>query len=309
VRFGGSEDGTKKGKESIHLDQDRLYPSVDDAVFNIRREDNPLISLLKDGTGHIERARGLLTTRSHAPELNAHGRPRISLWPIHTVDSDDTRTVFDQTLAFSTTLRDGKDKYFFQREDHSSRHQEFYRLANRANVNLYMYLMHQIYKPVPGYGKSLAEKYGATKKAPFRPAYYRDDTEYKLDHFAIPMMMLDYIRGVNLHDGNLDTPYAPLAGDDSSSFGQIAGINLIGRDLLSDGGSGEQRDNWYKETLEPRGDGRLFTLSEAALVLYKTAEVRLTKWADGETPTFQRVSGQDGDDRVVQRIVGNQHPQ
>ncbi len=308
VRYGGTEDGTQRGHTPIELDKDRLYASVNDAVFNVRRENNPLVSLLRGGTAQIERARGFLTTRSHAPELNVHGRPRICIWPVHESDSDATRTAFDQTLAFCATLREGRDKYFFQRADHSSRHAEFYRRAQRANVNLYMYLMAQVYKDIPGYGKSLAEKYGAQRSAPFRPSYYRDDKEYKFDHFAIPLMMMDYIRGVNLHDGNVEEPYAPLDGGDSSSFGQIAGINLIGRNLESDGGTAEQDQRWFEPSLEPRGPGRLFTLSEAALVLYKTAEVRLTSWDADRGPRFQHVAGEQGDGRVVQRIVANQHP-
>ena len=83
----------------------------------------------------------MLTTRSHAPELNVHGRPRISLWPIHEDDGDATRTTYDQTLAFASTLRNGQDRYYFQRADHSSRHGEFYHRANVANVGLFMYLM------------------------------------------------------------------------------------------------------------------------------------------------------------------------
>ena len=310
VRFGGTEDGTKRATTPITLDKDRLYASVDDAIFNVDREDSALVRVLKGGRGQLNRARGVLTNRSNAPELNAHGRPRISLWPVHETDSDATRTVFDQTLAFASTLRDGEDRYFFQRADHSSRHGEFYRRADRANVDLFMYLMHQVYRDVPGYGDSLAEKYGATRPAPFKVSHYRNDTEYKLDHFAIPLMMFDYIRGVNLHDGTVERPYAPLNSGDSSSFGQIAGINLIGRNLTSDDGSSQQANRWFDETLEPRGAGRLFTLSEAALVIYKTSTVRVVSWSESSGPQFEHVAGQRrGDGEVIQRIVANQHPQ
>ena len=308
VRFGGTEDGTNDADPAIELDLDRLYASVDDAIFNVDRDDSSLVDLLADGRGQLNRARGMLTTRSHAPELNMHGRPRISLWPIHENEGEATRTTYDQTLAFASTLRQGKDRYYFQRADHSSRHGEFYRRANGANVDLFMYLMNQVYRPVPGYGDSLATKYGATRKAPFKESYYKDPKEYALDHFAIPLMMFDYIRGVNLHDGNVEEPYARLNGGDSSSFGQIAGINLIGRNLSSDNGSTQQNRNWYRETLEPRGPGRLFTLSEAAIVIYKTASVRLTSWSENSGPRFEHVAGQRGDGAVVQRIVANEHP-
>jgi len=147
---------------------------------------------------------------------------------------------------------------------------------------------------VPGYGDSFATKYGATRNAPFKESYYRDTNVYKLDHFAIPLMMFDYIRRVNLHD--------------SSLFGQIAGINLIRRNLFSDNVSLQQDRNRHRETLEPRGPGRLFTLSEAALVIHKTASGRVVSWSEGSGPRFEDVGGQQGDGNVVKRIAANEHP-
>jgi hypothetical protein len=161
---------------------------------------------------------------------------------------------------------------------------------------------------VPGYGDSLATKYGATRNAPFKESYYRNTNEYKLDHFAIPLMMFDYIRRMNLHDGNVDEPYAPLNSDYSSLFGQIAGINLIRRNLSSDNVSLQQDRNRHRETLEPRGPGRLFTLSEAALVIYKTASGRVVSWSEGSGPRFEDVGGRQGDGNVVKRIAANEHP-
>ena len=229
------------------------------------------------------------------------------MWPVHALAGEQTRSIFDETIAFCSTLRGGQDKYFLVRSDHSSRHGEFYRLAGRSNVNLFMYLMGQVYRDIPGCGKSLAAKYGAPKAGKaFKPQFYQDDTEYKLDHFAIPLMMLDYIRGINIHDGTVEVPYASLRETSSGSFGQMPGFNLVGRNLNSDNGTDQQSNGWHRETLEPRGPGRLYTLSELALVLYNTATVRLVSL--GDEPVFQHVSGQRNDGNVVRRIVSNEHP-
>ncbi len=320
VEWGGTEDGKTKGAKRLEYDKDRLYASVDDIVFNIKREDNKFIDLLPDGLERFERAKGFMTVRSQGPELNVHGRPRISLWAFHVNDSPRNRTPLDYTIEFCTSLGDrGQHKFFFQRESATSRHQEFYVRAGRSNVDLYMYLMAQVYKKVPSYGKSLAQKYGATKGAPFKPSYYKDKTEYKLDHFCIALQMFDYMRQVNIHDGNLTEPYADFRPGADNGFGQISGINLIGRDLTKDNGSSSQSSNWDQETLEPRGSGRMFTVSEVALVSYVTAYTTLEKWPqDGDftgknlkdffsSPRGGASSSADPD--VIMRVVANQHPQ
>ncbi len=309
VEWGGTEDGKTKGAKRLEYDTDRLYASVDDIVFNIKREDNKFIDLLPDGLERFERAKGFVTVRSQGPELNVHGRPRISLWAFHEDKSDRNRTTLDSTIEFCTSLGpNGRYKFFFQRRDATSRHAEFYSRASRSNVDLYMYLMAQVYKNVPSYGKSLAQKYGAKKRAPFKPTYYKDDKEYKLDHFCIALQMFDYMRQVNIHDGNLAEPYADFSPGANSGFGQISGINLIGRNLTSDNGSSQQSSNWDKETLEPRGAGRMFTVSEVALVMFITGELTLKSISeDGNTATVTGKVGPDTD--VIERIVANRHPE
>ncbi|MGY8687133.1 MAG: Verru_Chthon cassette protein A, partial [Verrucomicrobiales bacterium] len=310
VEWGGTEDGQQKGTKRLEYDSDRLYASVDDIVFNIKREDNKFVDLLPDGLERFERAKGFMTVRSQGPELNIHGRPRISLWAFHVNDNPKNRTTLDDTIEFCTSLGDrGQYKFFFQRRDATSRHHEFYNQGKpgRSNVDLYMYLMAQVYKKVPSYGKSMAQKYGAKKKAPFKPAHYTDKNEYKLDHFAIALQMFDYMRQVNIHDGNLAEPYADFKAGSNSGFGQISGINLIGRKLQSDGGSSEQSSNWHKSTLEPRGSGRMFTISEVALVMYITAETTLKSFGENGKGVF---SGDKGPDvNILKRVLNNEHPQ
>ena len=316
VVFGGTEGGTKKGTQPITFDRDRLYSTVDDVIFNINREENQLMNLLREGSSEsplekIERARHFLTVHSRAPETNIHGYPRISMWPLHESSGNigTTRTVFDETIAFCTTLR-GRDKFFFQRSSQNSRHYEFYGRAGRANVNLYQYLISQVQKPVPGYGASLARKYGGDKKFEKKPnpkdAYLSKD-EYVKDYFAIGVWMFDYMRGTNIHDGNLKEPYANL--EENSSFGQYSGINLIGRNLQSSGGSGDQTSNWYKPTLEPRGPGRMFTLSEVALVCYVTDAIKVKTVSEEGNVTFTNLSGGGSNDsRVIEVVLRGQHP-
>ena len=326
---GGTEDGKKKGTTALQYDTDRLYASVDDIVFNIKREDNKFVDLLPDGLERFERAKGFMTVRSQGPELNVHGRPRISLWAFHENDSRRNRTALDDTIEFCTSLgpKNKLIKFFFQRRDATSRHAEFYSRANRSNVDLYMYLMAQVYKAVPSYGKSLATKYGAKKRSPFKPSYYKDKNEYKLDHFAIALQMFDYMRQVNIHDGNLAEPYADFQPGSNSGFGQISGINLIDRNLTGGTGSNVQSSSWQKKTLEPRGSGRMFTVSEVALLTYATATTTLKAWPpngnwDGiisEAPNasinngkarefFRSDQGPGGDVSVIKRIVANRHP-
>ncbi|MEM7385490.1 MAG: Verru_Chthon cassette protein A, partial [Verrucomicrobiota bacterium] len=305
----GTQGGEKKAAEPAAFDQDRLYASVDELLFSIEREENRFLDLMEEagegGIARLERSRGFLTTTSRAPEINVHGRPRFCLWPLSGRDFGQTRSVYDDTIDFCTSLgANGKDKYFYQRTGSNLRHIELYVHGNRNNINLYRYLMANVYRKVPGYGESLAKKYGATKKAPYRDKYYRDKTEYKLDHFSLPLMMIDYVRATNIHDGNVRQPYARLR--DRHGFGQIASNDLVGRDLVKDNGVKTQNGQWHEETLEPKGLGRIFTVSEIALVLYCTAECRLEGFDDQGRAVVKQRRGESSDGDVMRRILGNQ---
>ncbi len=313
VRHGGTEGGDKASEQTIAFDRERLFASVDEVVFNVQRRRNDFVTMMQesgtDGVARLERARGFFTTRSEAPELTVHGRPRISLWPMSADRGPRTRTTYDETMAFCTSLADGKQRYFYHRTGSHLRHVELYVHANRVNIDLYRYLMSSVYQNIPGYGSSLAKKYGATKKAPYRDKYYKDDQEYKLDHFAIPLMMIDYIRSTNLHDGNVAQPYAHVR--DFHGFGQIASNDLVGRDLTKDNGVRTQNSQWHKNTLEPKGLGRIFTVSEIALVFYCTAQATLKNIKKTGEAVLENRSGADRDLSVMQAILSNKkknHP-
>ena len=59
VDDGGSEMGTKESEKPIVFDRDRLYASVDDILFNIKRSPNKLVDLVPGGTGPHRASRGL----------------------------------------------------------------------------------------------------------------------------------------------------------------------------------------------------------------------------------------------------------
>ncbi len=138
VYHGGTEGGSKAADLNITFDTDRLYASVDEIVFNVRRENNAFVSLVQsdggDGVARLSRARGFLTTRSQAPEANVHGRPRISLWPMANEDNKRHRTAYDNTMAFCTSLGNGKQRYFYHRTGSHLRHIELYVHGKRVNI-------------------------------------------------------------------------------------------------------------------------------------------------------------------------------
>ncbi|NCF92006.1 MAG: Verru_Chthon cassette protein A [Verrucomicrobiaceae bacterium] len=310
VRHGGTEGGEKASDQTIHFDRDRLYASVYEIVFNIARQENDFVSMVQaeggDGVARLERARGFLTTRSNSPELTVHGRPRISLWPMAEKQGKRYRTIYDDTMAFCTSLADGKQKYFYHRTGSHLRHVELYVHANRVNIDLYRYLMSSVYQTIPGYGGSLAKKYGSKRRAPYKDNYYADDSEYKLDHFAIPLMMIDYIRSTNLHDGNVAEPYARVR--DFHGFGQIASNDLVGRNLTRDNGVKTQNSQWHKNTLEPKGLGRIFTVSEIATVCYCTAQATLVDFDEQGEAVLGNEAGPRKDLEVIQAILSNKKP-
>ena len=308
VRHGGTEGGDKASEQPVEFDRERLFASVDEAIFNVRRQPNDLLTMIQEdhGAARLQRARGFLTTQSESPELTVHGRPRISLWPLAQKTGPRHRTAYDDTMAFCTTLGHGNQEYFYHRTSSHLRHVELYVHANRANIDLYRYLMSSVYQNIPGYGSSLAKKYGAIRKPPYRDSYYQDDREYKLDHFAIPLMMIDYIRSTNLHDGNVDEPYARVR--NFHGFGQIASNDLVGRDLTRDNGVRTQNTQWHKNTLEPKGLGRIFTVSELAWVCYCTAQAKLKEFDDDGEAILEDQSGQGPDLSVMHAILSNKKP-
>ncbi|MDG2123800.1 MAG: Verru_Chthon cassette protein A, partial [Verrucomicrobiales bacterium] len=295
-------------------DQDRLYASVDELVFRMASSGgNRMRNSLFGGASSIpvekiERARGLLTTHSRAPELNVFGRPRMALWPLHqneTARGNQYRSAFDNAISFAATLGartrgnvSNQMKFYLQRENSQSRTWEFYRHGKGNNRRLYQYIMDQTHQVVPGYGKSLAQKYGASESPTFdyrRASRATRDTDLESDafrdHAKVGAMIFDYLRGTNLYDANVREPYADLDpdGDNFTPFGQTTCFILHDTNLLNgDGGNDDTR--WPDFKPKPKGMGRLYTLSEVALVIFCSADGRLTREGTpgaGELP-YQR---------------------
>ncbi|MFT4637487.1 MAG: hypothetical protein ACI8T1_000796 [Verrucomicrobiales bacterium] len=300
--------------ESKRLTEDELktiYALTPRAVFRegndstvLAFDDDPLHAKASDwaskakasGLSHANTLKGFVTTNNPSPEVTIHGVPRMSMWPVHESDASTNATDYDNRsseLSYAT-----RRFYNMARRDATSRHNEFYNRANRRNVSLYKMIMDQTYFSTPGYGKSLASKYGAQRSS----EDYRDAMDYDKDHYSIALSMFDHIRMTNILDPNLAEPYA----QSDRSFGTASSLNLIGRNLQSSGGSAEQSSNWHRSTLEPQGAGREYTLSEIALVAYVTTEVTMTDWEAGQ-PKFSAVNGPDS--RVMESILSNNHPE
>ncbi|MDR0534504.1 MAG: Verru_Chthon cassette protein A [Verrucomicrobiales bacterium] len=164
---------------AIVLNQDRLYASVDELLYNPARTLN---SGTVAGSGTItndflEKANFFLTAHNRAPELNLFNKPRITLWPLQ-VDPDD-RTAKDKLIAFCSTIND--KPYYFQRfntysrnprtaEDPSSNTASSSQSAVSdwqevlRNRQLYTYLDQLTSQPIPGYGGRFSDKYPNTRQ-------------------------------------------------------------------------------------------------------------------------------------------------
>ena len=284
VVHGGTRGGQIRTDEVITFDDDPAYTDI--AEWQAAA-----------GKDQLE---GLLTTYNPAPEITIHGRPRMSIWP---VEENGANRSFE-TSRTEELSRTGRIAYHFKRRDSSSRHAEFYSGGRRGNVNLYQMLMEQTYLKLPGYGASLAAKYGAR----LSESNYADDTDYDKDHHQIAALALDHIRGTNLADPfSSRRPYGANPPTMSNGFGQVSPLDLIGRNLESDTGSGQHESRWHQPTLSVATPGRLYTISEVALVAYVTAEVTLSEWRNGQ-PRFTSQTGPGSDADIIKRIVSNEHP-
>ncbi len=173
----------------IALDSDRLYASADEFLFAPPataglRPENPNVagSTLPKFKEQLKRSRFFLTASSRSPEVTLYGTPRISLWPVSSAAG--TRTTFDTLAAFCASI--GPDStakpsmpFYFQRQDATSPKADYDNIPR--NKALYQYLQNLTSQPVPGYGGSFLQKWGA-------------------DRDQVLTEIFDYIRCVNLRD-------------------------------------------------------------------------------------------------------------
>jgi uncharacterized protein (TIGR02600 family) len=125
----------------------------------------------------LQSSRFFLTATSHAPEVNLFNLPRVSCWPIATDPA--SRTTFDTTLALCSTING--HPYYFARQSALS---PIVDATLARNTALFSYLQYFANQQVPGFGVSLAGKFGA-------------------DCDQILTEIWDYIRCTNLYDSRL----------------------------------------------------------------------------------------------------------
>lgn len=150
--------------KSVLPDADRLYVSPDELIFRPDRNPNhPALS-----ANELAQRDFFITAQSRAPETSLFGTPRISLWPIN--ESAVHQNVRDRLLDFSSTV--GSTKYSFARRigsnailngsqpsDLTSELGGDSSLAQ--NQKLTDYLVKLSSTPLPGFSKSLADKWSA----------------------------------------------------------------------------------------------------------------------------------------------------
>ncbi len=170
---------------------ERLFPSTDEFLLRAGAQDGQrqeidlgVGQLWSDLETHeiVERLRPFLTPRSRSPEANPFGYPKISMWPVHRNNSPQYRTVYDTTIASSSTLA-GRE-YFFTRQDNTSQTEL---TSIQRNRQLHEYLLAFGSEPIPGFGETNAtfvKKYGD-------------------NYQQILVEMFDYIRSTNLYDDGL----------------------------------------------------------------------------------------------------------
>lgn len=252
---GGSEGGTtrklSKDDEPLPLKAERLYASTDELFFgprtisSRRQSAEELLKELDEKTKDavqpqwVDRLRFFLTAHNRSPELNLHGRPRMTIWPVHT--NPDLRNPSDKMITFCSVLgsnpQDGM--FLMQREDAYSPTRD----ANiPRNKDLYKYLRDLTSMAIPGFSDySFASKYG-------------DDRDQILTE------IFDYIRCVNLRDSTRDkTLPATVSARDKYKF---APRGIVVPLIVSPPGG--------KETM---GFGRFPTVSEVSLVFYHAGYV------------------------------------
>jgi len=150
---GGSEGGTAIASAPLAPDADRLFANVDELIFTAAR--NPQAGISQEA---IRRARFFLTARSRAPETNLFSLPRVAIWPVYdrsVAGWNNYTTAFDRLIAFTSTINERS--YFFQRRTAASPTADSDLNENKA---LYGYLRDLTTAAVPGFGASLASKYG-----------------------------------------------------------------------------------------------------------------------------------------------------
>lgn len=145
------------------MDTDRLYASVDEAIFGIPGTNaRPANSFSPAMTAaDVNKLRFFLTASSRAPEVNMFNLPKVTMWPepdtqkmvanSYSPGGSSTRSAVDQLIAFCSTLN--TKAYYFTRYDATSSTKDF--ASGSRNLILYDYLNGLFKKSIPGFGGTL----------------------------------------------------------------------------------------------------------------------------------------------------------
>ncbi|MES2310427.1 MAG: Verru_Chthon cassette protein A [Verrucomicrobiota bacterium] len=254
----GSQGGTAIAKDMLQMDNDRPYPSVDEMIFGIPNTPKSSTNTRSPSNSRITPAilnstRFFLTTHSRSPEVNLFNKPRVTIWPIHKINSPIYRTTFDQAVAFCSRI--GNYDYFFQRELADSPTNDYNNIAR--NQQLYSYLQTLMSSNIPGFGGNFKSKYSA-------------------DSNQILTEIFDYIRCTNLFDESLEGKSMTYP----TTKGQFTNKRLTPTDV--EAGFGQVAPIRINDT---KGFGRFPTVSEPTLLFIRNA----TKPASGPDDKVQVV--------------------
>ncbi len=261
----------------------RLYTSVDELIFKSDRAPVNLNSptVLNNSNlspDSLEKVRFFLTANSRSPELNLFSRPRVTFWPVSA--KEEQRTSYDDLFAFTSTLyKDpGGDRsldniFYFTRYDAKSGTNDYANTPpgspKNKNIKIMDYLRLMTgtggFDKIPGFGGSFAAKYPGLD--PGSPGAERNQ---------ILKEIFDYCRTVNLVDTSTRNragafqPYTPF-------FGQ--GSGYVTYSPRSNDWSGQVTPIHFDTTTfldvsAFQGLGRFPTISEAALIFYRTGAIR-----------------------------------
>ncbi len=215
-KWGGSENATISFQNTSGLARlsknDRLYTSSDELRFNASMSDGQRqANFLGNGSESatmetlLNRWQFFLTAYSRSPDLNLFAQPRVCIWPISSIDDENHRTIYDNLMAFCTTIGSGTEKkpYYFVRR---------YPLSQTADWNsfdrnreVFDYLFDLTSKKIPGYGGNFLNKYDVR------------DGGASGEWHQILTEIFDYIRCVNLNETYANVPadytsYTPTLG-------------------------------------------------------------------------------------------------
>lgn len=221
IEAGGSQGGTVTSAAPIVLDNDRLYSSVDDALFSPERDQQL-------APAELEKARFFLTARSNSPEVNLFNLPRMAIWPINA--GTKTPSSLDRLIAFCATIN--SQPYYFQRSNPSSSTSDL-GAFNGRNQELWSYISHLMTQPIPGFGNdSFADKYSSAETRQITTEIF--DYIRSSNLYSTALGATAYTGDVNVAPAALSAPMKPgtrvgqvnpLTVGDTKGFGRIPTIS------------------------------------------------------------------------------------